>query len=187
MNWWKELFLIVCKDMQEPAAYIPQAMAVGLFVVLLTGIFRRITDSQAEQGRTGLLCWFFCAFYVDILLNTVFFSREAGSRIGIDLHLLGTWGETVQSQGYVVENVLLFIPFGILFPCCFRFMKNGFFCVFTGGLCSIGIELVQLVTERGYCQLDDVVMNTAGAAVGWCFYWIAAFIFTRGYRKDKMR
>ena len=29
------------------------------------------------------------------------------------------------------------------------------------------IEGMQLVTERGYCQLDDVVMNTLGGCLGY--------------------
>lgn len=41
------------------------------------------------------------------------------------------------------------------------------FCVFIGFLCSCGIELSQLITQRGYCQLDDVVTNTVGMLVGW--------------------
>ena len=32
------------------------------------------------------------------------------------------------------------------------------------------IEYTQLVTGRGYCQLDDFVTNTAGAAIGFFIY-----------------
>ena len=39
--------------------------------------------------------------------------------------------------------------------------------MFIGFLCSCGIELSQLITQRGYCQLDDVVTNTVGMLVGW--------------------
>ena len=39
---------------------------------------------------------------------------------------------------------------------------------------SVGIEYTQLVTGRGYCQIDDVVTNTVGAAIGF-------FVFLIGY------
>ena len=39
-------------------------------------------------------------------------------------------------------------------------------CVLAGCLCSTGLELVQLPIQRGSCQLDDVVANTAGAFLG---------------------
>ena len=32
------------------------------------------------------------------------------------------------------------------------------------------VELCQLLTLRGFCEVDDVLLNVAGAAIGW---WIA--------------
>ena len=61
----------------------------------------------------------------------------------------------------------MFIPFGLLAPMVFEWMRKVRFCVFIGFLCSCGIELSQLITQRGYCQLDDVVTNTVGMLVGW--------------------
>ena len=66
-----------------------------------------------------------------------------------------------------VENIIMFIPFGLLAPMVFKRMRKVRFCVFIGFLCSCGIELSQLITQRGYCQLDDVVTNTVGMLVGW--------------------
>ena len=44
------------------------------------------------------------------------------------------------------------------------------FIVLLGFLISVGIETVQLISERGYCQLDDVLMNTLGALVGYVVF-----------------
>lgn len=45
----------------------------------------------------------FLLIYIEILLQTAFFSREPGSRKQIDLHLFGTWGQTAMHNfmGYV--------------------------------------------------------------------------------------
>ena len=32
---------------------------------------------------------------------------------------------------------------------------------------SIGMEYLQLKYHSGYCELSDVLQNTAGTAVGW--------------------
>ncbi len=37
---------------------------------------------------------------------------------------------------------------------------------------TAAIEYTQLVTGRGYCQLDDFVTNTAGSAIGFFIYLI---------------
>lgn len=68
---------------------------------------------------------------------------------------------------YSPLNIIMFIPFGLLAPMVFERMRKVRFCVFIGFLCSCGIELSQLITQRGYCQLDDVVTNTVGMLVGW--------------------
>lgn len=68
---------------------------------------------------------------------------------------------------YTVQYIIMFIPFGLLAPMVFERMRKVRFCVFIGFLCSCGIELSQLITQRGYCQLDDVVTNTVGMLVGW--------------------
>ena len=88
----------------------------------------------------------------------------------IDLHLFGTWGQTAIAHAYFMENIIMFIPFGVLVPMVFKRMRNLRFCVFVGFVCSCGIELSQLITQRGYCQLDDVVTNTAGMLIGWIIW-----------------
>ena len=40
-------------------------------------------------------------------------------------------------------------------------------CILSAFLFSICLELMQLVTERGFCQIDDVWTNTLGAWIGW--------------------
>lgn len=44
------------------------------------------------------------------------FSRESGSRKQISLILFETWGHSVQAHAYFIENIFMFIPFGILAP-----------------------------------------------------------------------
>ncbi|RHU96207.1 VanZ family protein [Clostridium sp. OM07-9AC] len=66
-------------------------------------------------------------------------------------------------------NILLFLPFGILLPVCLP-GRGHWLTVPAGILCSACIEYIQLRTGRGYCQLDDVVMNGLGALAGWLIW-----------------
>ena len=90
-----------------------------------------------------------------------------------DMVLWNTWGSTLQMHAYFIENIILFIPFGLLFPLVFRKWLR-WLTVPVGFIVSVGIEYTQLVTGRGYCQIDDVVTNTVGAAIGF-------FVFLIGY------
>lgn len=66
-----------------------------------------------------------------------------------------------------VENIIMFIPFGVLLPILFRIFRSGWACVLTGFICSCSIEILQHITQTGYLQLDDVVTNTTGTLLGW--------------------
>lgn len=108
--------------------------------------------------------------YIEILMQTAFFSREPGSRKQIELNLFGTWGETSVAHAYFVENIIMFIPFGVLVPMVFKQMQKMRICVLVGFLFSCVIEISQLITRRGFCQLDDIVTNTAGTMLGWLIW-----------------
>lgn len=177
-----ELILTICEDLKEPVGYIPHGIMISLVFLAVYGIWARYKRAGkvlriTERGR--LVYWCLAVVYFVVMLETAFFSREPHSRIGVNMKFLGTWGESVVSRGYVIENVLMFIPFGILLPGCFRFFKNGIFCILVACFGSIAIEYAQYVTQRGFCQLDDVVMNTIGAALGWGIFWLRLHFFTR--------
>lgn len=61
-------------------------------------------------------------------------------------------------------NLLLLFPFGVLYPAITkRSVKR---TILTGLLFSVGIEIMQFFTMTGFTDIDDVLMNTAGAAIG---------------------
>lgn len=145
---------------RQPISYLFPAIIITMAGVLVFKIYKK------GKGRIRFSCILFI-IYIEILMQTAFFSREPGSRQQIDLNLFGTWGQTAIAHAYFIENIIMFIPFGLLAPMVFERMRKVRFCVFIGFLCSCGIELSQLITQRGYCQLDDVVTNTVGMLVGW--------------------
>lgn len=170
------MFDYIVKDVMEVMGYLPIGILCGVAAVILYFI----CAGRRKDGRRiwAYAAWFLLAAYMAVMVITVFLSREPGSRQGIDLTLFGTWGETPQAHAFVIENILLFVPFGILFP----FVVKGIWTRFTvpvGFLTSVCIELIQLITERGYCQLDDVVMNTLGTLIGYVIYVVVKYVWKK--------
>ena len=64
----------------------------------------------------------------------------------------------------IVLNVLLYIPLGFFGALGWRYRPRRVFlaCV----ALSVLIEIAQLVVLNGYAATDDLILNTAGAAVG---------------------
>ena len=75
---------------------------------------------------------------------------------------------------YGVENLLgnfvLFLPMGIFLPCIFKKLRRVYKTVPIIMLAVVIVELLQLVTKRGFADIDDLILNTAGAAVGYFTY-----------------
>lgn len=176
----------IIRDIQEKFKYLPSAVylaliciAMYIFVCLLRYLFTMREVSQADERRKKivgkiwhmLFCGTFVA-YMYTLIMIVYYSREPGSRTGVaDMVLWSNWGMTLQMHAYFIENIVLFIPFGLIFPLVFKNWMR-WFTIPVGAFISAAIEYTQLVTGRGYCQLDDFVTNTAGAAIGFFIYLI---------------
>ena len=65
----------------------------------------------------------------------------------------------------VIENILLFIPFGFLIQLAF-WTKNVFPAVICGFILSLTIELVQFLCKLGSFEIDDIINNTFGTLIG---------------------
>jgi glycopeptide antibiotics resistance protein len=67
-------------------------------------------------------------------------------------------------------NILIFTPFGFLLPTMNRKLRR-FFCVTLLGLeLSLIVECVQLFTKTGSFDVDDLLLNTIGAILGYGIY-----------------
>lgn len=69
-----------------------------------------------------------------------------------------------------VQNILLFIPYGLLFP----WKDNWKRVLVTALVLSISIELSQFIFNLGWCEVDDVISNTLGAMIGYWIWWKAS-------------
>lgn len=76
-------------------------------------------------------------------------------------------------------NILIFVPFG--FSIAVASSNRGFLkticCSF---LLSLGVEVLQLVTRVGSCDVDDLLLNTIGGAFGYIF-----FLICNGIRRSR--
>ena len=67
-------------------------------------------------------------------------------------------------------NILLFVPFGFLAPLLNRRARNFFRLIPTFSAGILAVELLQLLTLRGSCDVDDILLNTFGCMLGWIFW-----------------
>ena len=115
------------------------------------------------------LGWIFFVAYVLFLLWLTILSRQprVGERV-FKWELLWAYRAWIAGESFGrtesiqnINNILVFIPFGALFP-----GKNWKALLLTVLLFSAAIEAVQYALNLGWCEIDDVICNVLGAAIG---------------------
>lgn len=72
----------------------------------------------------------------------------------------------------VVGNVAVFVPFGYFVGIFEKEPKVMWKGIALALAFSVSIELIQLVAKVGICDVDDVILNTLGGAIGIILYRI---------------
>lgn len=67
-------------------------------------------------------------------------------------------------------NIVLFIPYGIFLPYLFKRLRKCWKVLLIGVITIVCIELLQVITLRGSCDIDDLILNMIGIFVGYLMY-----------------
>ena len=122
------------------------------------------------------------ALYIFFLLYFLIFSEIYG-RSGVmqDYHYNITpfqeierfwkYREQLGLMSYInlFGNILIFVPFGFMEPLTSK--KRSFWATLIDGcLVSLSVEIFQFITKVGRFDVDDLMLNTTGVALGYvCF------------------
>lgn len=179
MNLMEEYYPYLQGDMDNVIEYFPIGLVIGLTCWIIIMALYRIITGKCSWKKS--IRYFLFITYIAIVIQIAYLSRVPGSRVDVTLGFGDTWGSTLQAHAYVIENVMMFVPFGMLFPILGRTAR--YTCIPVAVCSSIALEGMQYITQRGYCQLDDVVANSIGAGIG---YMITLLIYAL-YRMIKNR
>ena len=148
------------------------------FIVLWSIVF--------PPTRQHMRKWLFVLFvyYVWMLLNLLFFDAAFGREqvhYGINLEPFYTIRNYLRAyqRGYIPQialinllgNVASFAPMGFFLPSLCRPMGNLLLYLPTMFLMICGVEVIQVVTACGSGDVDDLILNLAGALACWLVFW----------------
>jgi glycopeptide antibiotics resistance protein len=81
----------------------------------------------------------------------------------------------------IIGNAIMLFPLGIFLPLLYKRLRkfSSFLIVlFISLIVSISIEILQLATNYRSTDIDDVILNTAGACAGFLFYQLIKSIIS---------
>ena len=131
--------------------------------------------------------------YLAVLFYLLFFSVFAGrTEVYQEYHYnfipfeeIRRYLELSKSGGTFVRlfnvegNVLAFLPFGFFLPLLWARCRKVWITVLLTACFSFCVEVLQLITRVGSCDIDDVILNTLGGTIGYLLYLLFALVMRR--------
>ncbi|MBE6681141.1 MAG: VanZ family protein [Ruminococcaceae bacterium] len=117
------------------------------------------------------------AYLLILFRLTVFRSASYPTEMSVNLSLFTDLVATYHENGIwmviylVVGNIVWFVPFGFMLPAIWQKLKS-YHIIPLGFLLSLIIETGQLALSKGMFEIDDLVLNTLGTAIGCLIYKI---------------
>lgn len=153
----------------------------AVFALLLAGAFFFGVPKGARGRRVRdywvILFW----YYLWVLANVLFFDNAFGRGFslntelrGVNLKPLQTIRDYLSAYHYgnislrlvilnLAGNLVAFAPMGFLLPALFRWQRSIFFFTATLTLGITAVEIAQVYSGAGSCDVDDLILNLAGA------------------------
>lgn len=144
------------------------------------------------------LGWVAFAAYVILLIYLLFFAEEYGRYFTVEreyrynfvpfaeIRRFWMYREQLGTFAFlsnIAGNIIGFLPFGFMLPIVAEKMRSGFLIIMSGFALSMTVELIQLATKVGCFDVDDLILNTLGAAIGYLLFAICNYIRRKYYGK----
>ncbi len=153
------------RDIIYPETWLGEHPTFVVLAAVLLSLLLFFTDRKKRIVFLGA--------YVLFILYMTLLTREGNAQRQMEAFV--SLGKVLRSSRYALEvlnNILLFVPLGLCTGLLWRRPWSLLVCC----LSSVLIEGSQYLTGLGFCQLDDVIGNSMGAALGYALAGIHSLI-----------
>ena len=161
------------------------AFAAGFAALLGIALFFGVPKAARGARRHDYMMLLFW-YYLGVLANLLFFDNAFGRGFHISMDYLTSYRinlEPLQTiRNYLLAydngnislrpviinllgNLAAFAPMGVFLPALFRWQRSIFFFTATLTLGITAVEVAQVYTGAGSCDVDDLILNLAGALI----------------------
>lgn len=153
---------------------------------------------KRKISRQRMTLYLLFGFYIAVMLYLLFFQR-----IAVYNNTVGNYFDMIRSKINMIPfktiidysskiypgsgfsdfafknlggNIVLFIPMGIFLPTIWRKMRKLSRFIIAVCLIISAVELIQLFTLLGSCDIDDLIFNAIGASIGFGIWKLKPFL-----------
>lgn len=83
----------------------------------------------------------------------------------------------------IIGNIVVFVPLGILIPLVSLRVRSFKAAAILGAITSLSIEVLQFLFAEGRrMDIDDLILNTLGAIIGWGIFKLIIFLLRKNQK-----
>lgn len=156
---------------------------LGLFAVIYIAflVFDISIKSKITYKKIILKAIF--SLYLSVVISITLFGENRQNLQGAILNPIYEFNDAflngdIHAKRGILSNILFFMPYGLLFPSCFR-LKKAFVSFVSGSILSVVIEILQYEFSKGFFETSDIICNSIGVIIGYIIYLIIKFIYKK--------
>lgn len=148
----------------------------GVYYIIMLQTKYKQKNKKKTILKKDIVCGILLSSYISLLISWTIVNRSAGMEYQIKFipfwsyaALFRDWNRNLAIQ--IINNILVFIPWGILFPIISKTMQKFWWLLGSTFCFSTLIELIQLVSKSGLFEFDDMFHNCLGAVLGYVIWY----------------
>lgn len=172
------------QNLARGAMHLSHALLGGLILYLMiAAACKAAGKTEGMKNGRWIQQYLFLVYLIFIGIVTGIFSIQSWDLHGAHNYNFIPFSE--ESLSYVLLNILLFIPMGVFLPVNLNRRKRKLWIiVLIVFVISLGIEFMQFSFAGRLADIDDVLANTFGSAVGYGIYR-AFSVLGKRYAKNR--
>lgn len=167
------------------------SIGISIFLIMYFLIYKKIMKGTKKLKASKIILWSIFLIYSVIVLGATLVHRTSVMYESINLHIFSSYIKVLNRFSLlelrnIILNILMFIPFGFMLPLLFRKCEKFYITYFLGLCMTISIEVLQLITNRGVFEIDDIMNNTLGCMIGYGIVMIFV-LFSKRNKKSLIK
>lgn len=149
----------------------PKWLTFIYVMTIVAAIIIGFYGKRKNKGFRWISCLTFLFFYMLTVITSTVLSRTTSNAMKINIELLWSWRAAFSGNkgkiALLVGNIIMLCPIGFLLPLINEKRYRAAMTIFIGCFMSVIIESSQLLLKRGLFEIDDIINNTIGVAIGY--------------------
>lgn len=177
-------------DFQSISMTMIKTGLIGLTIsAVLYAVFAVLTRKRFTAPiRTHVLRYIFLTYLLCVLMLTL--APQSDGRLDAKANLIPFFSVIYAlksgfptAQYLIILNIFMFVPMGIFLPCVFKITDKLYRTVLISFVTTLTIEILQVLLPGRAFDIDDILLNTLGAAVGYALRAMYIWIFKKSEQK----